>query len=41
MDLTKVVRDIYDFPQEGIIFRDITPVLQNAEALQEAVDQFC
>ena len=41
MDLTKVVRDIIDFPQEGIIFRDITPVLQNAEALQEAVDQFC
>ena len=41
MDLTKVVRDIFDFPQEGIIFRDITPVLQNAEALQEAVDQFC
>ncbi len=41
MDLTKIVRDIYDFPQEGIIFRDITPVLQNAEALQEAVDQFC
>ena len=41
MDLTKIVRDIIDFPQEGIIFRDITPVLQNAEALQEAVNQFC
>lgn len=41
MDLTKIVRDIIDFPQEGIIFRDITPVLQNAEALRAAVDQFC
>ena len=41
MDLTKIVRDIIDFPLEGIIFRDITPVLQNAEALRAAVDQFC
>ena len=41
MDLTKIVRDIIYFPQEGIIFRDITPVLQNAEALQEAISQFC
>lgn len=41
MDLTKVVRNIKDFPQEGIIFRDITPVLQNAEALGEAVNQIC
>ena len=41
MDLTKIVRDIVDFPQEGIIFRDITPVLQNPEALRAAIEQFC
>lgn len=41
MDLSKIVRDIPDFPQEGVLFRDITPVLQNAEALQEAVRQIC
>ena len=41
MDLTQVVRNIYDFPQEGIIFRDITPILQNPETLNEAVNQFC
>lgn len=41
MDLSKIIRDIPDFPQEGVLFRDITPVLQNAEALKEAVNQFC
>lgn len=41
MDLSKVVRDIPDFPQEGILFRDITPVLHDAAALKEAVDQLC
>lgn len=41
MNLSKMIRDIPDFPQEGVLFRDITPVLQNAEALQAAVDQFC
>lgn len=41
MDLSKVIRNIPDFPQEGVLFRDITPVLQDAEALAEAVNQFC
>ncbi|MCI8632649.1 MAG: adenine phosphoribosyltransferase [Lachnospiraceae bacterium] len=41
MELAKVIRDIPDFPQKGILFRDITPVLQNAEALAESVNQFC
>lgn len=41
MDLSKVVRDVPDFPSEGILFRDITPVLQSAEALTESIDQIC
>ncbi len=41
MDLTKIIRTIPDFPQEGVMFRDITPVLQNADALEEAVNQIC
>ena len=41
MDFMQFVRDIPDFPQEGVLFRDITPVLQNAEALHAAVDRFC
>lgn len=39
MDLKKYVRDIPDFPQKGILFRDITTVLKDGEALKEAVDQ--
>lgn len=32
------VRSIPDFPEEGIIFRDITTVLQDAEGLHLAID---
>jgi adenine phosphoribosyltransferase len=31
------VRDVPDFPKAGILFRDITPLLANAEAFHEAV----
>lgn len=41
MDLKKVVRDIPDFPQKGILFRDITPILQDPDALNEAIRQIC
>jgi adenine phosphoribosyltransferase len=33
-----LVRDVPDFPQAGIIFRDITPLLGNGTALRSAVD---
>lgn len=36
-----LIRDIPDFPQPGIIFKDITPVLQDPKALAEVVDKFC
>lgn len=39
MDLKKYVRDIPDFPQKGVLFRDITTVLKDGEALKQAVDQ--
>lgn len=32
------IRDIPDFPKPGIVFKDITPVLQQPEALKQAVD---
>lgn len=32
------VRSVPDFPEEGIIFRDITTVLQDADGLQLAID---
>jgi adenine phosphoribosyltransferase len=40
MDLTKYIRDIPDFPKPGILFKDITPLLAEPDALQFAIDQF-
>lgn len=37
MDLRSYVRDIPDFPSPGIMFRDITPLLLDAGALDSAV----
>src|SRR3989337_1052628 len=37
-NLKKMVRDIPDFPKEGIIFKDISPILQNPNGLREAVE---
>lgn len=37
MDLKKFIRDVPDFPKKGIIFKDITPLLLNAEAFKTAV----
>lgn len=39
MDLTKYIRDIPDFPKEGIIFKDITPLLKDYDALTFATKQ--
>ena len=38
-DLKKFIRDIPDFPRKGIIFHDITPLLQNAKAFEAAIEQ--
>src|SRR5215210_2381490 len=37
IDLGAYVRDIPDFPSPGIVFKDITPVLADPEALDAAV----
>ena len=36
--LEEYVRSIPDFPEPGIIFRDVTSVLQDADGLQLAID---
>jgi adenine phosphoribosyltransferase len=36
--LAKHIRDIPDFPRPGILFKDITPLLQDAESLKLACD---
>jgi adenine phosphoribosyltransferase len=33
-----LIRDVPDFPKQGILFKDIAPVLQSAAAMQEAID---
>jgi adenine phosphoribosyltransferase len=40
MDLKAHIRDIPDFPKPGILFRDITPLLGNATAMQYSIDVF-
>lgn len=40
MDLTKFVASIKDFPEEGIIFRDVTPLMADKNAFKETIDQF-
>ncbi|MFQ6791885.1 MAG: adenine phosphoribosyltransferase [Thomasclavelia sp.] len=39
MDLSKYIEDILDFPEPGIIFRDVTPLLKDKDAYQEAIKQ--
>lgn len=38
MDLRSHIRDIPNFPKEGIIFLDITPLIGNGKAFQRAID---
>ncbi len=38
MDLKSHIRSIPDWPEKGIVFRDITTLLKDAEALKAAVD---
>ena len=39
VDLKRFVRDIPDFPRPGIVFKDITPLLLDAAALDQAVSE--
>ena len=40
MDLSKYDADIQDFPEEGVLFRDVTPLLKDKDAYKEAIDRF-
>ena len=39
MDLRSIIRDVPDFPHQGILFRDITPVLHDPTALRASIQQ--
>ena len=35
-----VIRDIPDFPKEGILFKDITPILEDPKLSEEIIEDF-
>ena len=37
-DWSRLIRDVPDFPKAGVAFKDITPMLANADAFAAAVD---
>jgi adenine phosphoribosyltransferase len=37
MPIKKYIRDIQDFPKEGILFKDITPLLLDPKATEETL----
>jgi adenine phosphoribosyltransferase len=39
VDLQGLIRDVPDFPKKGIVFKDITPLLQDGNALRDALDR--
>src|SRR5947208_15795168 len=38
LDLRSKVRDVPDFPQPGVVFKDVMPLLADAEALHQTID---
>lgn len=38
LDLKRYLRDVPDFPQPGVLFRDITPLLANPAAFAQVID---
>ena len=36
----QLIRDVPNFPKEGILFKDITPVLADAQSMRQVIDQF-
>lgn len=41
LNLKAYIRDIPDFPEKGVIFKDITPLLKEPEMFKMAVDRMC
>ncbi len=39
--LDHAIRDVHDFPKSGILFKDITPVLEDPILCRDIVTEFC
>ncbi|MUP44252.1 adenine phosphoribosyltransferase [Gramella sp. BOM4] len=40
MDFRKLIREIQDFPKEGVAYKDITPLLMHPEAMNQVIEVF-
>ncbi len=40
MNLKELIREYPDFPKQGVLFRDISPILKDPEAFQYVIDRF-
>ena len=38
IDIAPIIRDVPDFPKKGIVFKDITPLLANPQAMKQVAD---
>jgi len=38
LDLKAMIVDVPDFPKKGVIFKDLTPVIQDRQAFNQAID---
>ena len=41
MDLKSFIRDVPDYPSAGILFRDLTPVMANPQAMRHVTETLC
>jgi len=38
LDLKSFIRDVPDYPSAGILFRDLTPLMANADAMRHVTE---
>ncbi len=38
-DWKHLIRDVHDFPKPGVVFKDITPLLQDGAAFRKVIDE--